>query len=344
MLILNEKIYLVKTYYSVNCDYARLKAMFMEEFKKSAPQTVVINRLISNFETTGNVSCVRTIQRKVPGANVKIVGNHFADHPGTSVRKASTSLNLSKSSIHKILRKNLKLKPYKTKTVQLLTIRAKAKRLHFANTFDVATLNNIWFSDESYFYLYPEASRNKFVWSKTKPVNNFVEKPSHSAKVLVWMAVSSHGVFWRLIEGNVNTESYVKLLKNDFFPYLKERNLINSCIFMQDGAPAHTSKEAFELIHEHFKDRVISTRYPDKYNMGSEWPPYSPDLTPMDYSIWGTLKEKVSNHGSKTIIDLKQAIREEVALFSQESIKKAIGDMVPRIECLKKALGGHIEL
>lgn len=203
MLTLKEKMYVVKTYYSLKCDHLQLKAMFMDEFNKTPPQTMVINRLIRKFEITGSVSSVPTIKRNVPGTNVQMVNQHFAEHPNSSVRKASNFLNISKSSVHNILRKNLKYKPYKTKTLQLLSVNARAKRLYFANTFDIGTLNNIWFSDESYFYLYPEASKNRVVWSKTKPVDNFVQRPSHSSKILIWMAVSCHGVFWRIIDGNI---------------------------------------------------------------------------------------------------------------------------------------------
>lgn len=38
---------------------------------------------------------------------------------------------------------------------------------------------------------------------------------------------------------------------------------------MQDGAPSHTT-------------RLISTKYPENLNIRTEWPPFSPDLTPLE--------------------------------------------------------------
>lgn len=343
MLSLQEKIYLLKTYYAVNKNKFLLKQMFRREFNITPPDNIVITRLVTNFETTGSVSRIATTQSRRKSIHVDNIESYFAQNPGSSIRQAANNLDVSSTTIHRILKSDLKFKPYKTQTRQLLSVNAKLKRFQFANDFDTSLLNNIWFSDESYFYLNPNASKNAFIWSKTKPLHNFVQKPSHSAKILVWMAISHHGVFWRQIEGNMNTERYINLLKNDFFPYLTSRNLINTCTFMQDGAPCHTSKGALELIHQHFKSRVISTKYPQKYNMGMEWPPYSPDLTPLDFCIWGTVKARIAKHKPLTLFDLTNALRAEVSLFTQEFIISAISNMIPRIQSLRNAQGGHIE-
>ena len=36
-----------------------------------------------------------------------------------------------------------------------------------------------------------------------------------------------------------------------------------------------------------------------------EWPARSPDLTPMDFWLWGYLKEKVCAHNPKTVVQLQ---------------------------------------
>lgn len=342
MISLEEKIFLIKTCYSLNFNYLKIKELFNQQFKKVSPETIIITKLIRQFELTGNVSSKANISR-TESPKLAVIENYFTTNK-TSLRIASKILNISKSSIHNILRNKLKFKPYKTQTVQLLTLRAKAKRLHFANNFDLTTLKHIWFTDESYFYLNPPAGKNKFVWAKTKPDNNFVQRPSHSSKILIWMAVSYHGIFWRAIDGTMNGESYVNLLKHEFIPFLESKNLMDKCIFMQDGAPCHTSKVALTLINEHFQDRVISTKYPEKFNMGSEWPPYSPDLTPLDFCIWATLKHRILKHGPKTLPELQTALHLEVALCTQEFLMKAIDNVIPRIQKLKKFNGGHIEL
>lgn len=344
MFSLIERIYIVKNYYILSGDKCLLRKKFRQEYSKKAPTNIQIKRLITKFELAGTVFNSPSISHRQPSTNVSMVNTHFQQNPRDSIRIAAHTLNINSSTVHNILRKNLKFKPYKLQTRQLLSTSATIKRLHFANNFDTSLIGNIWFSDESYFYLNPKANKNEVYWSKTKPVDNFVQKPSHSAKILIWMAISHHGVFWRPIEGNMNSETYINLLKHQFFPYLKSRNLLESCIFMQDGAPCHTSKNALQLIHEYFNDRVISTRYPQKFNIGIEWPPYSPDLTPMDYSIWGTLKARLSKHKPKTLIELDRSLHIEVSLFTQQFIIKAIGNIIPRLQLLKQAHGGHFEI
>ena len=44
------------------------------------------------------------------------------------------------------------------------------------------------------------------------------------------------------------------------------------------------------------------------------WAPYSPDLTPLDYMLWGYLKSKVYINKPDSIQSLKAAIKNEMQL------------------------------
>ena len=50
-----------------------------------------------------------------------------------------------------------------------------------------------------------------------------------------------------------------------------------------------------------------------------EWPARSPDLTPMDFWLWGYLKEKVYAHNPKTVDQLQVVIRNECTGPSNDS-------------------------
>ncbi|GBM56798.1 hypothetical protein AVEN_145974-1 [Araneus ventricosus] len=63
--------------------------------------------------------------------------------------------------------------------------------------------------------------------------------------------------------------------------------------FMQDGATPHPTNEVFDLLEEHFNERIVSLGYPKSKNMGIDWPSYSPDLNPCDSFLWGYIKDKV---------------------------------------------------
>lgn len=340
---IQQRVFVVKHYYILKFNKDSVKTEFRNKFKRPAPDDVTITRLVRKFEDTG------CLNREVPSVvnrnsdKVQKIELYFQIHPTASVRDASKCLHISASQVYNILTNKLGYKAYSTQTRHMLTDKAKVKRLYFANNFDISLLDRIWFSDESHFYLNPSANKNLVYWAKSKPDRNFIQKPLHSLKLTIWMAASQSGIFWRTISGNVNTDSYLNLIKNEFVPYLRSRNLINNSFFMQDGAPAHTATPVLKYLNEIFRDRVISTKYPQKYNVGFEWPPYSPDLNPLDFSIWGVLKLKVNRHKPKTIIELESAIQHEVSKLDQQFIKNIFSNMVKRIESLKLAHGGHIE-
>ena len=54
--------------------------------------------------------------------------------------------------------------------------------------------------------------------------------------------------------------------------------------FQHDGAPAHFSLDVREYLNNVFSNRRIGRGGP------VQWPPRSPDLTPMDFFIWGEVK------------------------------------------------------
>ena len=54
--------------------------------------------------------------------------------------------------------------------------------------------------------------------------------------------------------------------------------------FQHDGAPAHFALDVREYLNNVFPNRWIGRGGP------VQWPPRSPDLTPMDIFIWGEMK------------------------------------------------------
>ena len=55
-----------------------------------------------------------------------------------------------------------------------------------------------------------------------------------------------------------------------------------------------------------------------------EWAPHSPDVSPPDLFLWGHLKDEVYKAKPQTIEELKQKIREEIAVISTEICKAVI--------------------
>jgi len=73
------------------------------------------------------------------------------------------------------------------------------------------------------------------------------------------------------------------------------------------------------------------------------WPPNSPDLNPVDDSIWGILQEKVYRYRIADLDELKQRLQIEWADMDQTVITAAIHQWRRRLSACVKANGGHIE-
>ena len=56
------------------------------------------------------------------------------------------------------------------------------------------------------------------------------------------------------------------------------------------GAPGHKAYEVQDFLRENCPDFISVD--PHWRNPTGEWPPNSPDLSPLDYSIWSILEEK----------------------------------------------------
>ena len=83
----------------------------------------------------------------------------------------------------------------------------------------------------------------------------------------------------------VTKERYTKMLM-EIFPEDSEEVSSNS-IFMQDGAPAHTSRMSMEWLENRFPGRLLSNK------SDFIWPPLSPDLNPLDFILWGYMKKEI---------------------------------------------------
>ena len=74
--------------------------------------------------------------------------------------------------------------------------------------------------------------------------------------------------------------------------------------FQQDDATRNTAKATLDFLRPVFKDRIISRR------ADVVWPPRSCDMTPLDYYLWGVVKDKSYADKPETIDALKDNIRE----------------------------------
>lgn len=88
---------------------------------------------------------------------------------------------------------------------------------------------------------------------------------------------------------NLNGEEYELFLRNILFDLLEDVPLAtrNNMIFQHDGCPAHFRITVRNWLNEQYPNRWIGRGGP------IPWPARSPDLTPMDFFVWGRMKTLV---------------------------------------------------
>jgi len=229
-----------------------------------APSIPLIRNWVKKFEETGS-----TLGKQKSGRprssrteeNVERTNQSVRDDPDLSIRKRASALHVHRSSLHRILHKDLKLHPYKIQLVQELKPQDAIQRLEFVNqAIERLQTFNILFSDEANFHLNGHVNKqNCRYWSAINPKCKH-QKPLHSPKVTVWAAMSSRGIigpyFFEDERGRaltVNSERYVRMLDEFLLPELQNFPGYNQRTwFQQDGATSQTSNRSLSRVGEIF--------------------------------------------------------------------------------------------
>ena len=84
------------------------------------------------------------------------------------------------------------------------------------------------------------------------------------------------------------------MLNEFLFTKIEEEDIGNIC-FQQDGATCHIAEATLDFLGPVFEDRIIGRR------ADVIWPPWSCDLTPLGYYLWGAVKDKSYADNPETI-------------------------------------------
>ena len=115
---------------------------------------------------------------------------------------------------------------------------------------------------------------------------------------------------------NVTSQTYLEVLEDVLTPYFDGLSLfsLSKTYFQQDGALAHFAKRVRDRLNHQLPGKWIGRRGP------IEWRPRSPDLTPLDFFLWGHLKSRIYQFPLGTIQNLKDAITSEVTNITRETL------------------------
>src|SRR5690349_8551088 len=135
-------------------------------------------------------------------------------------------------------------------------------------------------------------------------------------------------------EAKIKADYYV----SNLLPELLEdsfEQVGNVFIFQQNGAPAHTAKHTQDFLLINCPDFI------DK----DEWPPNSPDLSPLNYHVWGEMMTRYSSLSPKLtdVNQLKDALQIIWNELPQASINKAINTFCQTLQSCIRVEGRYFE-
>ena len=117
------------------------------------------------------------------------------------------------------------------------------------------------------------------------------------------------------------------------------RSRFKKVIWQQDGAKPHQARMVMEWLDSIFGDQMLAI----KSIRGDMWAPYSPDMNPCDFFLWGFLKEKVYQPLPKNMAALKRKIKTELDKIPEFMVKKAILAMKKRANLMVEVGGAQFE-
>lgn len=304
-----------------------------------------INRWIKIKNNHGKILRIKKSTRKRPVRTKKLIKRVndciLSKKQPKSTRKLSKKLNVSRTTIQRIIKKDLGLKSYKKRVIPKVTTVQQAKRRSFAiwarKNVRKDDTKKILFSDEKCFDINGCYNRqNDRIWAVDRGTADFVggthQKTKFPTKVMVWLGASFNGLTRPvIINGGLNKEAYIR----DILPIALEdgkKLLGEQFTFQQDNASCHTSNDAQKWCNDNFWN------FWDK----QRWPPNSPDLNVLDYCIWNEICQNMNWNNIKTKENLISQIKAGVNKVNLEVVRRSIDGWTKRINTILKHNGQFV--
>lgn len=326
-----EKVQIIKWFYSGN-SYIETQRLFIAAYEDSPiPSRSTIGRIVQRFEKTGSVwNCrCRNMQRRNRVNQEREVRDVMIcaaaeENSSLSSRQIAEQVDSSRDVVKRVLKKS-GYKSYKISVGHQLLPRDAEMRMVFCEEMTERINYNpryttlICFGDESTFPLLGKHNPSVVrFWARENPHQRMDMRTQYPQKLNLWGGVlGSHILGPFFINGNLTGARYLNLLRDHIIPAIQALPDvdINEVWFQQDGCPAHNTVPVRNFLEQIFPLRLIANR-------GTiHWPPRSPDLSPNDFFLWGTVKQKVYQYPrAENLEELRERILVTVREITQENL------------------------
>jgi hypothetical protein len=314
-----------------------------------------LNDLIRKIDTSGTIArkagsgrprTIRTVDN-IETVESLILSQDGAPQTHQTQRQVAHQTGISVGSVNAIVKRDLGLRCFKKYCSQELTAANKLARLQrcrrILRLYPSHAVEFIWFTDEKLFTVAaPSNSQNDRLYAAAgtrkrniAPSRLLRTRPTFSRSLMVSVGVSALGrTAIHFVEPGtkINGRYYRDvLLSQKLLPDI--RQFSDVYVFQQDGAPAHRARETVEFL----------TRETPAFIPPALWPPNSPDLNPVDYTVWSVMEEIVYRTNIQDVVQLRQRILEAWAQLDQRVIDAAIMQWRARLRACVAADGAHFE-
>lgn len=271
---------------------------------------------------------------------MKRIQEIIRDEPYSSIRDISKVLNESKSTVYRYLKchigmvyKYTRWLPHKlTDDNKTLKAVQSSELSMILKASKVNSYRNIITGDESWF-MYKYFCNGKWVMeSDENPIADGSKINIKKVMITIMWGVWGFYTVDVLPNGKTYTSEYfvdniVKKLdqnKQQIWPG-RGRHLINLHL---DNASVHNSAYTQNEL-----DQTIFKRTPH--------PPYSPDLAPSDFFLFGYIKNKLKGHSYNDLIELYEAIIEILSKIPHKTLIKVFEEWISRCDLVSTYFGEY---
>ena len=150
------------------------------------------------------------------------------------------------------------------------------------------------------------------------------------------MALLGHFSFKVIKEPPLRSMASVTVPRSTNFCFQTLKRMTWTTFGFNRTAQLAIANVTIELLGTVFENRIISR------NSDVNWPPRSCDLSPLDYFLWGAVKDKCYANHPKTIEALKHEIEVVIQEIQAGTIERVLKNWVDRMGYCRASRGGHL--
>ncbi|XP_031332785.1 NADH dehydrogenase [ubiquinone] iron-sulfur protein 2, mitochondrial-like [Photinus pyralis] len=263
--------------------------------------------------------------------------------PHVSTRRLAIDAGMSQMTAWRILNGN-KLYPYHVNLHQALGGQDFQRRLDFCEWLLNQNQNfhhKILWTDEATFKSSGDVNiHNAHYWSRENPHWLREVDNQNVWSLNTWCGILGGRIIGpHFFDGHLNGSVYNDFLENILYDLLDNVPIaIRAEMWLQqDGCPAHFSRVSRQTVNRLFPNRWMGRGGP------FPWPARSPDLTPLDFFLWGRVKDIVYQQRPTTRENMKERIRNACRLLNENEVLRAVDNVRLRLQNCINQNGRHFE-